>query len=304
MAAVTGSQAWAKPTVTVNRFTSAPTIDGDLSDPCWQKATMETWLPQLDEKVSQFVTHPALIGWRHWDEPPAKHIHTAALVGEKIRERDPYHNVAIACCDLGVFDVPNINDAGELWVNNPYVADSHPMASVWHDVHRLKQQCARSNRVPIICLQVMVSGQLKQMRYEEQRCQSFLAVIAGGKGIEWFPDRSSFLNVWEDHKKVVRQIKRLEAVLLAPDVAQNFSIEQAPSEPIYARLFREGQDYYLIAANSSIRPSSACFKIQGLKENRAAMEIYERKKLRSAPDGLTLEFGPYEVLAYRMRLHR
>jgi len=282
----------------------ADRISYSMSQARLRKATVKTWFPQLEQKIPQFITHPALMGWRHWDEPPASHIHTAALVGGKIRESDPYHNVAIACCDLGVFDVPNINDAGELWVNNPYLADSHPMASVWHDVHRLKQQCAGSHRVPIICLQVMVSGQLRQMSYEEQRCQSFLSVIAGGKGIEWFPDRSSSLGAWEDHKKVVRQISQIADVLLAPDVAQNFSVEQDPSKPIYARLFREGQDYFLIAANSILRPTSACFKIQGLKENGAVREIYKRKKLRSGPDGLTLDFGPYEVLAYRMRLDR
>jgi len=112
------------------------------------------------------------------------------------------------------------------------------------------------------------------------------------------------LGPWNDLKKIAGQIKEISPVLLEPDIEQKFSIKQGGSNPIYSRLYKKDTDYYLIAANSTIDPTAACFKMEGLRDNTEAKEFYNNTKIYSKEDELTLEFGSYEVLVYKMKLDR
>jgi len=264
---------------------------------------VECWLPQLAEAIPRVAGHPALMGWRVFDEVPARHVSNNVLLAEKLREIDPYHNQYFSTEGGNALTIAA--RGGELNTHDNYVSDSEPMTASFYKALLLKEQCGRlNNRVPIVVPQLSLSTALRFLRYEEQRCHSFLAVIAGAKGLEWFIDRPSLLGPWNELKKIVGQIRQLSPVLLEPDIEQNFSIGQKASSPIYARLFKKGRDHYLIAANSTIHPTSACFKIQGLRDNTKAKEVFDSTRIDSKGDELTLEFGPYEVLVYRMTLNR
>jgi len=263
---------------------------------------LEHWFPQIEQALPQMAGHPALIGWRHFDEAPAKHVPNAVLLAGRIRELDPYHNVYFST--EGGADLPIAPRGGELFSHDCFMNDAGSMANGYHKSARLKAQCARNNRVPNVAAQNDHSGQLRPLRYEEMRCQSFLALIGGAKSLEWFSDRPHFLGPWNDQKRVARQIRRISPVLLEPDIEQGITVEQEGARTVYTRLFRKGTDYTLMAAQSTVRPTSAHFKIRGLKENSLVREFYQGTTTRSGPDGLTLEFGPYEVLVYQMRLDR
>jgi len=266
-----------------------------------RKGLEEWFLPAL-EPIRQVVHHPALIAWRHFDEAPARHVPNAVLVAERIRELDPYH-VQYFSTEGGA-DLPIAARGGEVFTHDCYTKAGAGLASGYYKTLRLKGQCARQNRVPGVAPQMHTTSMLRYMRYEEQRCHTFLAIIGGAKGLEWFGDRPHILGPWRDLMKIVSQVSKLSPVLVEPDIEQDFNIEQDAAKPVYARLFRKGNDHYLIAINTTIRPTSACFRIKGLKENAEAKEFYQATKIQATADGLALRFGPYEVFVYQLKLDR
>jgi len=273
-----------------------------LSREALRKGLVEKAFPVLSETIPQIAGHPKLIAWRTMDEVPARHVPAAVLLADKIRELDPYHNIYFST--EGGTDLPIARRGGEVFTHDCFIKGGDPMSGSFYKAQRLKGQCARNNRVPSSSAQVDHSAERRPLRYEEQRCHSFLALIAGAKGLEWFGDRPCWLGQWRDLQKIVGQIRRISPVLLEPDIEQDMKIDQQ-SPSIYARLCMKGKDYYLLAANSKIDPISATFKIQGLEAGTRVKEFYEGNKVRSGEDGsLNLTFGPYEVVVYSMRLKR
>jgi len=280
----------------------ADRISFSMSKERMRQALVESYLPKLAEAIPQVAGHPALIGWYNFDETPARHVANAVMVAEKVRELDPYHNLLFS--SEGGKRLTEASRGGEIFVHDGYLGNSSPMATTYYDALYLKRTCAKHNRVPLMILQLSVSSSLRYMRYEEQRCHSFLALIGSAKGLLWCMDRPHILGPWNDLKRIVGQISKLAPVLLAPDTAQDFTIIQDGPRTVQARLFKKDNDYYLIAANTTIRPTTACFKVKGLKEKAEATEFYQSTNIRADADGLTLKFDSYEVMVYKLRLDR
>jgi len=272
-----------------------------MSQDRMRKAIVERFLPEISELIPQVVDHPALIGWRTFDEMPSGHVSNGVLVTQKVRELDPYHNVYFST--EGGADLPIAKKAGEISALDCFLKDNH-MAHGFFRARRHVEQSDRNKMVPLSTPQFFHSCWRYCFRYEQQRCHSFLALLAGARILEWFNHPYQLLGPWNDLKKIAGQIKEISPVLLEPDIEQKFSIKQGGSNPIYSRLYKKDTDYYLIAANSTIDPTAACFKMEGLRDNTEAKEFYNNTKIYSKEDELTLEFGSYEVLVYKMKLDR
>lgn len=258
---------------------------------------VDYWIPHLEEKVPQVAGHPALIGWNQFDEAGPRFAATTMLFTRTLHRLDPYH-IVVACTD---FNVEGAEKLGEVFRNDAYLYTHKPMAAAYHEARKWVEAATRCNKVPDVTIQIRTTSQQRPMRYDEMRCNVFLVLIAGARGLNFFGMRASFLEPWEAIKKVVSEVRDISDILLAPSVVQDFSVSQGRTKAVFARLFRKGDEHYLMAANSSVKPVSASFTIRGLEQETRLTEVYSGKTLSAGGDEVQVDFNPYEVVVYRMK---
>lgn len=144
--------------------------------------------------------------------------------------------------------------------------------------------------------------------YDELRTMSYMAIVAGAKGLlywsygakglAWVRDPAQRSELWRRLVKLTKEIRSLEPALLGPD-APEILAGVSPAGPIRVLAKRVGDVRYLIAVNHTPREVEAVLR---LAEPAAAVEVIgegrtvEVRSLASMGD----RFGPYATHVYRI----
>lgn len=142
--------------------------------------------------------------------------------------------------------------------------------------------------------------------YDELKAMSWMAIIEGSrglfywsfgeKGLAWVKDAKEREGHWSDLVRVTKDIKALEPVLLAPDVAV---VSRGSNDRIRVLGKRLGDGTrYLFAYNTSGTPATVTWTFA-----EPARELLDLDASRALPAGasLTERFAPYEVKRFRLK---
>jgi hypothetical protein len=146
----------------------------------------------------------------------------------------------------------------------------------------------------------------------EYRCMAYLSILNGVKGL-WFYTGSGqkdyqgkpagLLNRpeeghWGYVQELVRELRTLSPVVMAPACPAKLSISPAHAPLQYTLRELEGR-LYLLAANKSLRPQTVRFNGSALSAKRVQV-LFESHAVVIQGDSLPDEFAPLGVHVYRL----
>ena len=247
------------------------------------------------DKMRRFKDHPALLHWRGLDEVYGKYNPGDAYLEHLCHRVDPYHPVE------RVFGPGRIYERrGDIYIVHRYLHTSRPMRTPVEN-GRVNKPIADADRKPLHAFPAaFTSGSLRGLTYRETRCQLFLGLIGGWRGICWFRGRHDYLQCWNAVKETTGQAAAISLVLLEPDVPQNLTVEQPAHQPVYASLHLHKGQRWVLAANTRPDPIRPTILLPNLPEGTPIRVHFEDRTIDSANGRFTDDFGRYGVHVYQI----
>jgi len=256
----------------------------------------------LQELIRKFKDHPALLYYRNLDEPGSHNMPHCETFARIIRDVDPYHPIEVG------FGPPATGlkhkcrtETGEIYGTHSYVKHNHTITRGYVRTRITKPICDKDRKLHAGALTGEVSSSERGMTYPEQRCEAFLCVIGGLRGVRWFRGRYRSLECWENVKKVAGQVRKLSPILLEEEIEQNVAVEQPQPEAVYWLLLKHAGKRYILAANSrEEKVESVTFALPALKDGTPVNVWFEDRKLDSKRNSFTDKFDEFEVHVYEI----
>jgi len=161
----------------------------------------EQVLPQVRRRVEIDAGSPSLLGYFNVDEPNLGHwpsrLAVAHLYHEKLQASDGYHPVFALYAPSGRPTIPPAPEAlriADVFLYNIYIYRGWDRFSCTSNymsakTHELKRRMDEAHKVPMVVpLAEMLDPKRcpRPMRPDEQRAQTYLAVIHGAKGLLYY----------------------------------------------------------------------------------------------------------------------
>lgn len=271
----------------------------------------EPWINEIMPPIIRdTMHHPRLLARMTFDEPnlAAKYneggydiLEYSRIAYDRLREIDPYHPVWV-------------NFSGRIPPGEPW-SRTYDMASIdpyWRPFYGEKvdyvaKNTARADAVArafrktltIVPCAETFGGSGRGLTPAEQRCQSYLAIIAGTKGLFYYlyPLRNKAM--LDAFSKLTREITQLAPTLLSPTPPQRISSLPAGRPcPIAAVIKRHNRRTTLITANFTDRPVDAVLKVHGAEPDAKATVLFEDRQLTVAEAGFEDRFAPLQTHVY------
>lgn len=217
--------------------------------------TEEKW-QALKEEIEAFRHHPALLAYYLADEPElgSASPQDCELAYNKIKEWDPWHPVTIVFCLPGA--AARYARAMDICMTDPYPI---PHSSVT----RVKEYCERINQdlgemLPLwVVPQAFGGGEAwrREPSRQEERVMTYLALIYGATGIQYFIRRVPAGNptspdLWSECRRLMLELAQLTPAL----AGERLTLPEALPPEIHAAIFRERGALTVLLANVSKQP--------------------------------------------------
>jgi len=254
------------------------------ADPKFRERFENFIAEKLPRIVKAVRAHPALLVYYGPDEPDladsyfrtkGRSMHEMCSDYFRVlRREDPYHPLY----DLFSGRVP---DDAQWWETfdfagvdiywRPGADDGIRSTPLWM-VEGTIQACGvgKAHRVPvwIVPNAERFSATVRPMTPPEQRCQTYLALIYGAKGLLYFVGPIQHQATWEVFKELSAEVKAITPALLTRTSPQHVTVEPETARdpfgfpPVHALLKRRpGGGEVLLVANSQPRPVRAEFAL-------------------------------------------
>lgn len=272
-------------------------------------------------RIAALRDHPALFAWYLFDEPDLSHQYVSPKnmrrFYEFIRALDPHHPVIVT---LAIGDSPRRYGKcydvywSMVYRDTQFVAD------------KLAEHRTMIGDVPHLAIvhsyDPAQSKRLKrgepidesEFRPDERllRANAMMALVRGTSGLVWwwFGDhKNQWLatpdvpHMWEAHKRLIADLRKLEPILVAPGRDVQVTVECTPKEAnVQARLTLTDKGGVLIAVNpteqkAKVRIAAPCL--------RRVKEVGTQGKPRDVRDSaFDDEFAPLAAKAYEIDYNR
>ena len=223
--------------------------------------------------VEKTKDHPNLLGYFLFDEPMIQSIDQAAagrLVCDAYHQADEYHPV-MTNYSSHIPDVPQATSFCDILCVDPYwvpgseqAKGRHTIDFVSHITHLMRRRAEKDRKVPwLMPMLEYWSGVWKRFQLpREQRCQTYLALIHGAKGIFYYLYWAFTPQMWETLSDLAEEMKTLGPAAVMPDVPQDvayapgtYSFDEGRFPNVQARLFQRPEGgYLLLCANTRAYP--------------------------------------------------
>jgi len=229
--------------------------------------------------------HPALLAYYGPDEPDCagnSERWVAALRSyyHRIRAADPYHPVFFLFDGYGVqrwketFDIAG-NDYYPMG-NVVRGSDERPV-NLLSMVARVQKQAAiaAALHTPLWIFPLCRRYRLFPAPFQEQRLQTYLAIIGGARGLIWWVWGPRTPENWNSFRVLLHELRDLTPVLTAPDV--RFEVHGTPELESLALpvLIRNSEGRaYVITANAARRPMRVRFSVGRVPELRSVRTVH------------------------------
>lgn len=263
--------------------------------------------------------HPALLAYYGIDEPFGEDARAACqLVYDAAHRLDPHHPVYVLFSSW-VPEEPGWESTMDLVGIDPYMVmgEAEPTA-IRNTLAYIAVTQTRARRFAdamhstlwIVPESEYYSGSIRPLLPEEQMCQSFMALIYGGRGLLYFRNPVYHQASWANFHEVTRRVRALMPALLTRPPAQ--SIEYLPREArrfdfplVHACLLVEPDGTpVILAANTEPRPAQVRFALEGLADGLSVRRMFADVSLTTDGGGFEETIEDYGVRAYRLVGHR
>jgi len=213
---------------------------------------------------------------------------------------DLYHPIQLACGPGATALREDFRHDTDMYETHRYLHGTAPMTTPL-ETARKSRPIADKDRKPYFGVPMSRSSSAtKGLTYAEQRCQTYLGVIGGWRGIFWFAGRHQYRECWDAIKKVAGELKELGPILLAEEVAQDVRVVDSEENPIYWTLFEHEGKRYILAANARDKPASATFTLPGIGGDTPVNVWFEDRKLKAIDGAFRDDFAEYGVHVYEI----
>lgn len=252
--------------------------------------------------------HPATLLWYGADEP----------WGDITRLHESYNTIKLLDPHLPVLVVQNnysrLQDtapAADILATDPYPVPNVSLRAVADATHSSIRAVA--GRKPVWTVLPQYGGKVPTR--EELRCMAWIAIASGANGLGFFAwderardPETGALKGWftpehpeqiEDLRAVLKELRSLEPVLLAPPAAQQPAMQ--PANPALHVLIKEADGKrWLILANDSRRAEEAEFPLPGAREGKLQSLIGGAPDLMIRDGKAAIQMPPLGVAAYQL----
>ena len=318
-----------------------------------QRELLDGWAKHLEEAATNITTHIGkirdfsnLLGCQNYDEPNLVNIEarmqSAQTIYKTAHKSDPYRPVYTAfsasipeggldVADVVMYDIYMKGGAAYLGIRG------YPNALTCYTL-KLRQQADPAHKIVMMVLKTEGQEPLRCPRLimpEEQRCQTYLSVIHGAKGLFYYVDTFLYTQaMWDTLADLARQFKTLAPALLSGEVYPTTSylpvgldIEKEVFPDVQATLFKNpacrparplaallaamwagnaahsaAGGYILLAANSAYHPVDVKFTVPGLNARAGVKQLFTDKKIKAEGEAFQDLLEPLGTRAYAIEL--
>lgn len=269
-----------------------------ISGGAQKRALFESCLKTFKEAIPMVKDHPNLLAYYTEDEPSYSEKDDLIAIQEAAHRLDPYHPAAALNCmefmfpegsDLALFDC--YMGGGSYCGVEPEVVIKPIAAS---------HERAIKYRFPLwVVLASRMWAGPDPMTPAKQRCQTYLAVVYGAKGIFFFGGRPEYIPIWEEMGKMGAEFRQLTPVLLSPEVAPAVSVSPAAAQEAIHVLEKEYQGKrYLVAVNAKSAECQPVFMTTGAVKRVTV--LFENRAIIAKNNAFGDTFKGYATHVYEM----
>jgi len=223
--------------------------------------------------IERTKDHSNLLAYFLFDEPIIQSIDQAAagrMIDDAYHRADHYHPV-MTNYSSHIPDVPQATSFCDILCVDPYwvpgreqAKGRHTINFVSHITHLMRRRAEQDRKVPwLMPMLEYWSGVWQRFQLpREQRCQTYLALIHGAKGIFYYLYWAFTPQMWETLSELAEEMKTLGPAVVMPDVPQDvayapgtYNFDEGRFPDVQARLFRRPEGgYLLLCANTRAYP--------------------------------------------------
>jgi len=242
----------------------------------------------LAEDVAAHADSPALLCWYISDEPAGRRIPPDRYIKHNahLKQLDPHHPTTMVFCVPG--KAHEYADGMDILMVDPYPIPNRSVALVAETVDLVLEATGRT--MPVWCVpQAFGGGEwwAREPTWQEQRCMTYLAIVHGATGIQYFirrpPHNNPFVDgMWAECRKIAAEVKELTPVLLSHGPRPAVTSEDA-SLHLTARQ-HDGQGY-LFCVNVDKQPRPISLKCDRAPIESQAAVLFEDRTVPVSPQG-------------------
>jgi hypothetical protein len=260
----------------------------------------------LIKEINEFKNHPALLAWYISDEPVGqnKPVEPLEEMYKTVKELDPYHPVTM------VFMTPNkakdYRNAMDIVMADPYPVPHNPLTEV-SDVCKLLENDFKFEKAVWVVPQAFGGNEWweREPTRSEIRCMTYLALINGGTGIQYFirHGHNSFpksASTWAECGAIATELMHLEPFLV--DYEYKVPLECSNKNLQYKAWFRDEQ-IMVAVINTKNEPQEFEMYINHNKLSTNYKAIFEDRVIKHREGNFRDMIDCYGTRVYIMDLH-
>ncbi len=261
----------------------------DLRQLCDNEATPENEA-QIQDEMQARREAPSLLCWYLSDEPAGRNLPPERFINRyaKLKEWDPYHPTTMVFC------VPQRAReylAGlDIMMVDPYPIPSGSVTRVAEVVDLVRRHSL--DEAPLWCVpQAFGGGEwwAREPTPEEERCMTYLAIVHGATGIQYFIRRPPWNNpfvpaLWAEIQRMAQEIKELTPALLSQDARPQVTVAR-PGEEVHAAAWAYRGRACIIAANTQADPATLTLRCSATPVAETARVLWEQRTVPVSDDG-------------------
>lgn len=257
----------------------------------------ETKLKGFAAAIPLIRSHPALLAYYTVDEPGYAEKDNLVRIYDTAKALDPYHPVFSLNCMR--FTIPDGSDIAmfDNYMGGGYCGtEPETIIKPLDDSRKLAEKVYMPMWVTLASR--MWSGP-EPMTPAKQRCQTYLAIVYGAKGIFYFGKRPRYEPVWDEMAKMALEIRKLTPILLTPAVSPVVMIgPDKITESIHVLEKECEGKRYLIAVNA--RPDVCEVAFRSSQPITRVREFLEDRSLAVNDRSFTDTFPAYGAHVYEI----
>lgn len=271
------------------RFKGWP-IGGTSAEAMQQRRDAEARiLPVIAKHIEYYRKHPAVFGYYNYDECDSDALDGLRNIYATIRKADPSKPVWHTFCQVISHDEPF-----DVWAPDIYEPPLRVAAGIEVNKMLVRQQYQAARHKPMFVVPRNDYG----CPAAQNRCQTYLSLIHGARGLIFFQHRPYGTNAWAETKRLAREMAALAPALLDVPVDQRIT-SVTPENPVELLVRQHAGKAYLICVNNRKHAQTRTrFTLQGLTPDCRVSELFEKRSLPVNGASFEDTFAPWSSHVY------